>query len=154
VQHQAPPPLTLTDSDNATIYGDDHLMNGKFDPSHPLYQDLAPEDSYSNGVYWVRLYSYSDKDGGLVLMGMNIRPIYQGENGRNGSTLNQTLKRRENSSTSEQCSGAIHYRQCPATLGDTLLGDLDCSPRVIREFCPLSSLGPRGRLGSAMTLIM
>lgn len=26
---------------------------GKFNRDHPLYDDLAPEDSYSNGVYWV-----------------------------------------------------------------------------------------------------
>lgn len=45
-------------------HADDHLTNGEVDEGlgkafgvdHPLFQDLAPEDSYDkNGVYWVRL---------------------------------------------------------------------------------------------------
>jgi hypothetical protein len=43
-------------------HADDHLTNGEVDEGlgkafgvdHPLFQDLAPEDSYdSNGTYWV-----------------------------------------------------------------------------------------------------
>lgn len=43
-------------------HADDHLTNGEVDEGlgkafgvdHPLFQDLAPDDSYdSNGTYWV-----------------------------------------------------------------------------------------------------
>lgn len=34
---------------------DPRLSNREFDQSHPLFQDLAPEDSYHDGVYWADL---------------------------------------------------------------------------------------------------
>ncbi|WWC87470.1 uncharacterized protein L201_002359 [Kwoniella dendrophila CBS 6074] len=34
---------------------DDALQREKFNQDHPLYNDLAPEDSYVNGIYWADL---------------------------------------------------------------------------------------------------
>ncbi|WVO24286.1 uncharacterized protein IAS62_005650 [Cryptococcus decagattii] len=34
---------------------DPRLSSREFDQSHPLFQDLAPEDSYRDGVYWADL---------------------------------------------------------------------------------------------------
>ena len=40
-----------SDSDTATVrQATDEL---KFNSDHPLYNDLAPSDSYLDGVYWV-----------------------------------------------------------------------------------------------------
>ncbi|ORY27623.1 major facilitator superfamily domain-containing protein [Naematelia encephala] len=63
-----PPPLNIeainetlqaqsTDSDDtATIgRGNPAFSNGNFNSSHPLFNDLAPDDSYLDGVYWADL---------------------------------------------------------------------------------------------------
>lgn len=62
-----PPPLPVSDdtlpgapgphaTDRLTAEETDHGLGKGFGVDHPLFQDLAPEDSYDkNGVYWVSL---------------------------------------------------------------------------------------------------
>ena len=40
-----------SESDTATVGRTS--SNAKFDSNHPLWNDLAPTDSYHDGVYWV-----------------------------------------------------------------------------------------------------
>jgi hypothetical protein len=46
------------DAENATLAasgsgGSSEVVPSKFSKEHLLYDDLAPEDSYQDGVYWV-----------------------------------------------------------------------------------------------------
>ncbi len=45
----------LDPSRQTTMGLDSNLSKKSFGKDHPLYDDLAPEDSYANGVYWVGL---------------------------------------------------------------------------------------------------
>ena len=61
--HAAPTQLNLGPnvfgSDSDTVAGghggreERHLADEQFGKDHPLYEDLAPADSYLDGVYWV-----------------------------------------------------------------------------------------------------
>lgn len=81
-------------------HADDHLTNGEVDEGlgkafgvdHPLFQDLAPDDSYDkNGTYWVGLFFEPEK------ITLTIRRIYHGRRDRNGSTSNLMARQRGNS---------------------------------------------------------
>jgi hypothetical protein len=95
VHHQAPPPLNLaasgsgSDSDNATFISDEDLATGKFQSGHPLFDDLAPQDSYStNGTYWVCLPKLTQitrpSHLGCELILLGIRRICHERRGRDG----------------------------------------------------------------------
>lgn len=52
------PPIPASfENDNTTLgasaSSDSDVSRSKINKGHPLYDDLAPEDSYHNGVYWV-----------------------------------------------------------------------------------------------------
>ena len=73
IQNHGPPPLDLNESlahgesyppiheHEQTDFHPSTASNSSsndldgFGPGHPLFEDLAPEDSYKNGVYWVGL---------------------------------------------------------------------------------------------------
>ena len=59
------------DSDEATFRSSgmaqthrDEFTNARFKADHPLFEDLAPADSYKDGVYWVSLVANSLIRGG------------------------------------------------------------------------------------------
>lgn len=53
--HQSQEGMGESNSDTMTVGRTP--SNSRFDASHPLYQDLAPADSYVDGVYWADLPS-------------------------------------------------------------------------------------------------
>ena len=78
----------------------DHLTNGEVDEGlgkafgvdHPLFEDLAPEDSYDkNGTYWVRPHPFPS------ISSLTLRRIFHGRRDRHGSTRNLMPRQRGNS---------------------------------------------------------
>ena len=109
---------------------------GDFGPNHPLYQDLAPDDSYKNGIYWVSLIfrrsgflSHTVAD-----FVSSARPISLWVNESAGSTHNPTERHSENSDISVKWSKTTHFLLLPPTFEDMSLVVSVSSQRVTREW--------------------
>jgi hypothetical protein len=53
------------------------IVASQYIKGHPLFDDLAPEDSYQEGIYWVRVASFL----GVSSQPRRICPIAIGRNG-------------------------------------------------------------------------